>query len=69
MTYANPRPAITATRFPELGVQQQGPRLWRFVDLTDTERPFPSAVGDHYRTKAEAMADLERYIYAGGWRR
>ena len=60
--------AITATRFPELGVQQQGASLWRFVDLTDTERPRPSAVGDHYRTKAEALADLERYVYAGGWR-
>lgn len=61
MTYANPRPAITRTRFPELGIQQQGPRLWRFLDLTEDYGGRFAAVGDHYRTKAEALADLERY--------
>lgn len=57
---------ITHTRFPELGVRQDGPKLWRFVDLTDGRQ---SAVGELYRSKTEALADLDRYIYAGGWRK
>lgn len=55
---------ITKTRVPELGVRQDGPRLWRFVDLTDG---MESAVGEQYQTKTEALADLERYSVDGGW--
>lgn len=60
--YAQPSQIITRTRFPEIGLEKQGPALWRFLDLSDP-RPcgYFSAVGDHYRTKGEALADLERY--------
>lgn len=48
--------SIRPTRFPELGYRMDGPGLWRIYD-TDTE----SAVGPQYATKAELLADLERY--------
>ena len=37
--------------------------LWRFVDITDpdTRNSRPSAVGPHYRSKAEALGDLADY--------
>lgn len=47
---------MTPTRFAELGYEQHGPKLWRVV-TTDTG----SAVGPQYATKAELLADLERY--------
>lgn len=47
---------MTNTRFPELGYEKHGPSLWRIID-TETG----SAVGPQYRTKAELLADLERY--------
>ncbi len=55
---------VTKTRIPELGIRQDGPRLWRFVDLSDG---MNKAVGEQYRTKAEALADLARYSIDGGW--
>ncbi len=57
---------LTQTRIPELGVRQDGPKLWRFVDMTDGRH---NAVGELYRSKTEALADLDRYSYAGGWRK
>lgn len=51
-------PAFTPTRFPEIGLTQCAPDLWRWVD-TETA----AIVGPQYRTKAEALADLERYAF------
>jgi hypothetical protein len=54
-------PSIRRTRYPELGYRQIGPRKsdparWRFVDVsTDAD------VGAQYASKAELLADLERY--------
>jgi hypothetical protein len=50
--------AIRPTRFHGIGYRQDGPTLWRFYD-TDGDRP--AAVGPHYRTKAELLADCDRY--------
>ena len=47
---------IRPTRFKELGYRQDGPGLWRFYD-TETQK----AVGPQYVTKAELLADLDRY--------
>jgi hypothetical protein len=48
--------SIRKTRFAELGYEQHAPGLWRIMSL-DT----PAAVGPHYASKAELLADLERY--------
>jgi hypothetical protein len=53
MTEQEPR----RTRFAELGYRCDGPSLWRIYDITDTPQP----VGPQYRTKAELLADLDRY--------
>jgi len=47
---------ITKTRYAELGVTRIDRSTWRFVAM-DGEAP----VGPFYRTKTEALADLERY--------
>lgn len=47
---------VYPTRFAEIGFQKVNPDLWRFVSLEDG-----CHVGDHYRTKAELMANLEDY--------
>lgn len=44
------------TRYPELGYRHQGSGLWRIVDNSSG-----SEVGPQYRTKAELLADLDRY--------
>lgn len=46
---------MTPTRFPELSYAKTG-NVWRFVD-NSTGR----VVGPSYRTKAELLADVERY--------
>jgi len=68
MTNKSGWPKARPTRFKELGYRQDGPRLWRIVDA-DTQ----SAIGVHYVTKAELLADLEGYAAEygcvdGGWR-
>ena len=66
--YAQPKQRLTQTRYEELAVGQISPGVWRFHDVTDPKRGGDvSAVGPYYKTKGEALADLERYIYAGGW--
>lgn len=52
---------IRPTRFPELGYRNDGPGLWR-IYATETE----AAIGPFYRTKAELMADLDRYAQVYG---
>jgi len=41
-----------------LGFRQDGPRLWRIIDLCDD---MASAVGPFYATRAELFGDLARY--------
>lgn len=51
----------TATRYPELAYESVTRGLWRFVDVSTG-----SHVGPHYRTKAELLADLERFAAVFG---
>lgn len=45
----------SATRFPELSYERIDPRCWRFVDADGSE------IGPMYPTKAELLADLDRF--------
>lgn len=47
---------VCPTRYPELGYANDGPSLWRIVTTEDCKR-----VGPQYQTKAELLADLNRY--------
>ena len=47
---------MTKTRYAELAYRNDGPGLWRIVTTEDG-----AAVGPQYGTKAELLADLERY--------
>jgi hypothetical protein len=49
------------TRYPELDYEKQG-NVWRCLDASTGQ-----AVGPLYKTRAELLADLERYAHAGGW--
>jgi hypothetical protein len=46
------------TRYPELDYRQDAPGTWRIVN-------GGASVGPHYASKAELLADLERY--AANW--
>lgn len=48
---------IRPTRYLELGYRNDGRGLWRIYALDGT----PAAVGPHYASKAELLADLNRY--------
>lgn len=50
---------ITRTRFETLGFTKRAPGFWRFVDLTTGQ-----TVGLIYQTKAELLADLDRFALA-----
>jgi hypothetical protein len=47
------------TRYKELEYRKDGPTLWRICETPSSEAN--SAIGPHYRTKAELLADLERF--------
>lgn len=47
---------IHKTRYPELGYEQHDKGLWRIMAL-----PEGQAVGPHYASKAELLADLNRF--------
>lgn len=47
---------ILRTRFPELGIQNQGVRNWRYIDTSTGQ-----AIGPSYNSKIEAFSDLQRY--------
>lgn len=53
---------IRKTRYAALGFRSDGPALWRFVCIETG-----SSVGPQYASKAELLADLERYATANGW--
>ena len=48
--------SIRPTRYRELGYRRDAPDLWRIVD-----RNGDAVVGPQYRTKAELLADLDRF--------
>lgn len=52
---------MNPTRFKELGYVKVAPGLWRIVSREDG-----AAIGPHYPSKAELMADLERYAIEYG---
>lgn len=55
---------LRATRFLDtLAYRCDGPNLWRFYDITGDK---PAAVGPQYQSKAELLADLERYARGFG---
>ena len=57
---------VSRTRFPELGYQHRGDH-WRILDLTGGVRPDDApGVGPLYPTRAELLADLDRYAAAFG---
>ena len=49
------------TRFAELAYANHAPGLWRII-ATDTDQ----AVGPFYASKAELLADLDRYATSFG---
>lgn len=49
---------VTKTRFDNLGLMHVCRSLWRFVDLSDGGE---ACVGPYYKTKIEALGDLNRY--------
>ena len=53
---------VVRTRFPELAYQHRGDH-WRILDVTGGGE---SGVGPQYPTRAELLADLERYAAAFG---
>jgi len=56
---------IRPTRYPGLGYRQDDRQLWRFY-ATDDDPQRPAAVGPHYRTRRELLADCNRYARAYG---
>lgn len=55
---------ITPTRYPELGIARITGSIWRFVARDDARASFGpnvNCVGSSYRTKGEALADLDRF--------
>lgn len=52
---------IHKTRYPELGYVHQDVGLWRIVDLASVAEGNNGLVGPQYRSRAELLADLERY--------
>ncbi len=54
-----PECRIRPTQFHEFGYSETSPGLWRIWSLEDPAHP--ATVGPHYRTKAELLADLDRY--------
>ena len=52
-------PSIRPTRYDALGYRCDGRGLWRIYDVMELDSI--GAVGPQYRTKAELLADLDRY--------
>lgn len=51
------------TRYPELFYVNDGYRLWRIIDASTGNR-----VGPQYKTRAELLADLDRFASVFGCR-
>ena len=54
---------FTQTRFENFAILHVAPSLWRFVHRDDASEKFEmkNTVGPCYKTKMEALADLQRY--------
>jgi len=52
---------IHSTRYPELGYANHAPSLWRIIDMETG-----AVIGPHYKSKAELLADLDRYARVFG---
>lgn len=57
---------ITLTRIDPLALARFTATHWQYVDTSDGRN---AQVGPIYRTKTEALADLENYARRGGWAR
>lgn len=55
---------IYKTREPEMGYANITKGLWMFISLQDGSE---SQVGPHYASKAELLADTERYLTSWGY--
>ena len=55
---------MTKTRYLSLGLGRIGAE-WSFYDITD--RNNPARVGPVYKTKIEALCDLNDYAKRAGW--
>jgi len=44
---------MTQTRYAELAYEQRGTNLWRIIST--------AAIGPHYKSRAELLADLDRF--------
>ena len=55
---------MTKTRYLSLGLGRIGAE-WSFYDITD--RNNPARVGPVYKTKTEALCDLNDYAKRAGW--
>ena len=57
---------MTPTRYtPKTGIQiARLGTFWQHIDTNDGRR---SQIGPQYHTKAELLADHERYLIAAGW--
>ena len=53
------RETLRPTRYAELFYRQDAPTLWRIYVKEAGDIAY--AVGPHYRTKAELLADLQQY--------
>lgn len=64
-------PSFTQTRFKYLGLTKADTNLWRFVCLDwesgGTSKFSPAAIGPYYKSKGEALADLNRYAEEYGY--
>lgn len=47
---------MNTTRFKDIGYRRDAPNLWRFVDMSTD-----ASIGPQFRTKAELLADLNRF--------
>lgn len=56
---------IHKTRFDRLGYANVCPGIWQFIDLI--EPCAPAQIGRLYATKAELLADLERFAQERGF--
>lgn len=56
---------MSPTRFPPLFLGKIG-KEWSYYDCSEKDRP--ARVGPVYKTKLEALADLENYVDRAGWR-
>lgn len=55
---------VTATRYPELGLAKVAGHIWRWVARESSGAafdPYSGCIGSSYRTKGEALADLDRF--------